>query len=52
LLPWLKDLRASNKIKPLKKDRYVSHYIPVNLIEKVLNDVDNKMRKKMISHDQ
>lgn len=45
LLPWLKDLRADNRIKQIKKDRYVYHHIPINLVEKFLKTVEVKLGK-------
>lgn len=47
LLPWLKDLRDSNKIRPVKRGRYTNHVIPVNLVERVLKSVDKKIKELM-----
>jgi CRP-like cAMP-binding protein len=45
LLPWLKELRKNPGIKQIKKEkRRVEHYIPVNLIERVLQRIDKKLR--------
>lgn len=46
LLPWLKNLRDSNKIGPVKRGRYTNHQVQINLVEKILNDVENKMKKR------
>jgi len=45
LLPWLKDLRDTNRIKQVKRGRYAYHAIPVNLVEKTLKSVEGKLRK-------
>lgn len=45
LLPWLKDLRDGNQIKQVRKERYVYHFIPVNLVEKALKAVELKLQK-------
>lgn len=45
LLPWLKDLRESNKIKQIKRERNVYHSLPVNQIEEVLKAVEKKVIK-------
>jgi predicted DNA-binding protein len=45
LLPWLKELRAENKIKQIKKGKYTHHSISVNWIEKTLKNVEKKMKK-------
>jgi hypothetical protein len=44
LLPWLKALRDSNKIKSIKRGRYTNHVIPINLVERVLRSVDKKIK--------
>ncbi len=46
LLPWLKSLKEENKIKPIKRGKFVNHRISINLIEKVLNEIDKKLKKK------
>jgi len=46
LLPWLKELRDKNQIKTMKKGKYVSHQIQINIIEKILNNIDKKLKKK------
>ena len=45
LQPWLKDLREKKKIKQIKKEKYIYHYIPNNLIEKTLKAVERKINK-------
>jgi len=45
LLPWLKELRDTNKIKPIKKGKFTHHTICVNIIEKTLNNIETKMKK-------
>lgn len=46
LLPWLKNLRDLNKIKSIKRGRYTHHQVQINLIEKILNDIEKKIGKK------
>ncbi|MDG3546622.1 hypothetical protein [Methanobacterium formicicum] len=46
LRPWIKELRDKNKIKQVKKDRYMHYIIPTNLIETTLKEVEEKMKKK------
>lgn len=41
LLPWLKGLRDQNKIKSVKKG---NHQISVNLIEKILREIEKKVK--------
>jgi len=43
LLPFLKRLRDKNKIEEIKKGRYVYHRIPLNLIGKILKDIQAKI---------
>ena len=45
LLPWLKDLRGTNKIKQAKKGRYTYHFIPINLVERTLRSMEEKVRR-------
>lgn len=45
LLPWLKNLRDENKIKPIKRGQYTHHNISINFIEKILKSVENKIKK-------
>ncbi len=45
LLPWLKELREENKIKQIKKGKYVHHSISVNWVEKTLNHIEKKLKK-------
>lgn len=45
LLPWLKELRDSNRIKQVKRERNVYHSIPANRIEDTLRDIERKVRK-------
>lgn len=47
LLPWLKELRDTNKIKQVKKGRYTHHVIAVNLVEKTLNSIESKIKKSV-----
>lgn len=41
LLPWLKDLRDQNKIKSIKTGY---HQISVNLIEKILKEIEKRVK--------
>lgn len=43
LLPWLKDLRDTNKIKRVKRGKYIYHIIPVNLVERTLKSIEDKI---------
>jgi len=43
LLPWLKSLRDTNKIKAVKKGH---HSIPINLVERSLKTIEKKLRTK------
>lgn len=45
ILPWLKDLREKKKIKQVKRGRYVHHSISINLVEKILRDVEKRVEK-------
>lgn len=47
LFPWLKWLREENKIKQVKKGRYVYHEISENLVERNLKRIKEKLRKEM-----
>ena len=45
LRPWIKELRDKNKIKQVKKNRYVHYIIPMNLVEETLKNVEKKIKK-------
>lgn len=45
LLPWLKELRDTNKIKQVKRGRYTYHLIPPNLVERTLKSIERKIKK-------
>ena len=45
LLPWLKNLRDTNKIKQVKKGRNTYHVIPQNLVERILKSAEAKVKK-------
>lgn len=45
LLPWLKDLRDTNKIKRVKRGQYAYHIIPINLVERSLKSIEEGMKK-------
>lgn len=45
LLPWLKDLRDTNKIKQVKRGRNTYHIIPISLVERTLKSIERKMKK-------
>jgi hypothetical protein len=45
LLPWLKGLRDKNQIKAVKRGQYTHHIIPVNLIERTLKNMEEKIKK-------
>ena len=44
LLPWLMELRKKPGIKQIKKGRIVEHYIPINLVERVLKQIEEKIK--------
>jgi len=46
LLPWLKSLRDSNKIRTIKEGKYVKHNIQISTVEKILEKIDNKLKSK------
>ena len=46
LLPWLKSLKEENKIKPVRKGKLVNHIASINLIEKILTGINEKLIKK------
>ena len=43
LLPWIKELRDKKRISSSKKERLAYHHISVNLIEKILKDIEAKL---------
>lgn len=43
--PWIKELRDKKKIKQMKKGRFVYHTIPLNLVEKTLKIIGEKLKK-------
>lgn len=45
LLPWLKDLRDVNQIKPVNRGRYTHHVIALNVVEKALKSMERKIGK-------
>lgn len=44
LLPWLKSLRDENKIKQIKRERYVYHAIPIGLVGEIIRQIDEKLK--------
>jgi hypothetical protein len=42
LLPWLKDLRDSNRVKQVRRERNVYHTISANQIEEILRSIRDK----------
>ena len=46
LLPWLKSLRDANKIRTFKESKYTKHHIQPNIIEKILEKIDDKLKPK------
>jgi len=47
LFPWLKWLREENRVRQVKKGRYVYHNISENLVERTLKRIEEKLRRKM-----
>lgn len=45
LLPWLKSLRDRNRIKRIKRERYVYHVIPIGLVGETLKLIDEKLQE-------
>lgn len=45
LLPWLLALRKENKVKQVKRGKYSHHAIALNWVEKILKNVEKKMKK-------
>jgi hypothetical protein len=46
LLPWLKDLREENKINQITRGGYVYHVIALNVLERTLKEIINKVNKE------
>lgn len=47
LRPWLKALRDTHKIRPIKRGKYTNHVIAINLVERVLKSIDKKIKSKV-----
>ena len=45
LLPWLKNLRDKKTVKQMKKGRNVFHTVPINLVEKTLKNIEEKLSR-------
>lgn len=45
LWPWLKELRDNKKIKQKKVGKFKNHYIQINLVERVLKEINNKIKE-------
>jgi hypothetical protein len=45
LFPWLKDLRDTDKIKQVRRGRYTYHTIRINLVERILKSVEERIKK-------
>jgi len=45
LLPWLKTLRDENRIKQIERDRYTYHSIPINLVDRTLREIMEKVKR-------
>jgi hypothetical protein len=45
LLPWLKSLRDEAKIKQISRERYTYHSMPINMVEKTLKEIEEKLKK-------
>lgn len=45
ILPGLKYLRDSNRITQVKKGKFTHHSIAINMIEKILNIAEKKLKK-------
>ena len=49
LLPWLKSLRDSNMVKDVRTGKTVEHRMKINLVERVLKDINNKLGEQEMS---
>jgi len=47
LLPWLKDLRDKKRIKTVKRGNLSYHAIPINIVERVLKNIEKKYKKNI-----
>ena len=47
LLPWLKDLRDKKRIKTVKRGNFSYHAIPINIVERVLKNIEKKYKKNI-----
>lgn len=45
VLPWLKWLREDHKIEKVKRERYVYHFIPLRLVERILKEIERKISR-------
>ncbi|MDA4127328.1 MAG: hypothetical protein OK452_09055 [Thaumarchaeota archaeon] len=45
LLPWLKELRDTNKVKQVRREAHVYHSLPPNQIESTLKLLEKKVKK-------
>ena len=46
LFPWLKDLREEGKVTPITRGKYTYHAIALNVLERTLKEIINKMNKE------
>ena len=46
LLPTLKELRDGRRIERIKEEGKIKHYMPRNMVERFLGDVDKKLMSK------
>lgn len=46
LWPWLKELRDNNLIKQVKVGKYKNHYVQIHVVERILKDIDKKIKKQ------
>ena len=49
LLPWLMTLRKKPGIKQIKEEKQTAHYIPINLVELVLKEIERELGKRVES---
>ena len=47
VLPWVSSLKNKNQIREVRKGKYVHHCIPLNLVERTLSRIEQKIKKSV-----